>query len=136
MDSGPSHHLVPHQQKRIEVPRGRKVFDFETLELIRRAKAPGDAKKLGRQVKGFNDSSWTAHRFEIVVRGNEAKFRQHKALRDFIEATGDAVLVEASPRDTIWGIGLSRDRAELVSPREWKRFNLLGFALMAVRESI
>ncbi|BAM90239.1 hypothetical protein S58_42540 [Bradyrhizobium oligotrophicum S58] len=83
--------------------------DQETHDAILAAPGPSQAKKLGRAVRGFDDARWTAHRFEVAVHGNVAKFGQNPALADWLRSTGDAVLVEASPVDRIWGIGLAAD---------------------------
>lgn len=94
---------------------------------------PGAAKHLGRQVRGFDQGVWDAERFGIVVRGNRAKFGQHPALRAYLCQTGARILVEASPHDRIWGIGLSSDDPRAENPPAWRGTNLLGFALMTVR---
>jgi ribA/ribD-fused uncharacterized protein len=94
---------------------------------------PGKAKALGRKITGFDEALWLAHRYEIVVAGNQAKFEQNPALREFLLATGEYVLVEASPVDPIWGIGLAADDADATRPAQWRGLNLLGFALMEVR---
>lgn len=114
-----------------------KLFnDEDSFEKILKATTPTQAKAFGRQVKNFQDSLWDAHCSEIVRTGNFAKFSQHKALGDFLLATGDRVLVEASPVDRIWGIGLAEDAENITNPLTWKGKNLLGFALMAVRERL
>lgn len=97
------------------------------------ARSPGEAKAIGRQVLGFEQACWEANCFEIVVRGNFAKFSQNKALGDFLIGTGSQVLVEASPVDPIWGIGLAADNPAAEMPQSWQGLNLLGFALMEVR---
>jgi len=94
---------------------------------------PGEAKALGRKVRGFDDARWAAARYEIVVEGSVHKFASHPKLRDFLLATGDRVLVEASPRDRIWGIGLGRNNTDATNPSRWRGQNLLGFALMEAR---
>lgn len=75
-----------------------------------------------------------ANRFEIVVRANVAKFDQHPELGEFLRQTGSRVLVEASPVDRIWGIGLAQGDARASDPNLWNGLNLLGFALMQVRD--
>ena len=97
---------------------------------------PGAAKAAGRSVRGFDEAVWRRHRFDIVVRGNRAKFEQHPLLRDFLLATGDQVLVEASPVDPIWGIGLAAGDPRAQDPMHWQGLNLLGFALMAARDAL
>jgi ribA/ribD-fused uncharacterized protein len=107
--------------------------DQETLAAILSSSSPSEAKSLGRTVRGFDEEHWIAHRFETAVRGNFAKFGQNAELEDWLLATGDAVLVEASPVDRIWGIGLAADDKRAREPHKWRGLNLLGFALMKVR---
>lgn len=107
--------------------------DEETRQQILDAPSPAEAKDLGRKVRGFDENTWAAARFELIVQGNIAKFGQHSALRDFLLATGNQVLVEASPYDRIWGIGLSAADARATDPNQWRGLNLLGFALMETR---
>ena len=97
------------------------------------AKNPGEAKKAGRNVKHFDESIWLKHRFSIVVSANHYKFSQDGALKDYLLSTGKRVLVEASPVDKIWGIGLAADNEACQNPNLWKGLNLLGFALMEAR---
>ncbi|MEV0612529.1 NADAR family protein [Nonomuraea sp. NPDC050404] len=98
------------------------------------AEHPGEAKKLGRTVRGFDQATWEASRFDIVVRGNAAKFGQHPELAGFLLGTAGRVLVEASPVDPVWGIGLAAGDEHATAPARWKGLNLLGFALMAARD--
>jgi ribA/ribD-fused uncharacterized protein len=110
--------------------------DYGKLEQIVSARSPGKAKALGRQVRGFNDDIWVKHRYEIVVKGNYAKFHQNKELGKFLIETGTKVLVEASPHDRIWGIGIGKDDNRAQDPIRWRGLNLLGFALMEVRAKL
>lgn len=117
----------------------RKVLlfgDSEAAQRLLSANNPGEAKAIGREVKGFDQASWDAHRFEIVVSGNLAKFSSNPALREFLLNTGNRVLVEASPVDKIWGVGLAEDNPACENPNLWKGANLLGFALMEVRDQL
>ncbi|WP_116244131.1 NADAR family protein [Nocardiopsis sp. FIRDI 009] len=113
--------------------KARLFDDAETAERIVAAGHPGEAKKLGRQVRGFDQATWEEARFGIVVDGNVAKFGQNPDLRSFLLGTGDRVLVEASPRDRVWGIGLSARNENAERPEHWRGLNLLGFALMEAR---
>lgn len=108
--------------------------DQATRALVLQAPTPGAAKALGRQVRGFDEATWLENRFAVVVRANEAKFAQNTALGLFLKQTGSRILVEASPVDTIWGIGLAQDDARAGNPNLWLGLNLLGFALMQVRD--
>lgn len=109
--------------------------DEATRRRILDAPNPGAAKVLGREVRGFDDAVWVAHRYGIVVRGTAAKFAQSPDLGAFLRATDTRVLVEASPVDRIWGIGLARDDERAGNPLRWRGLNLLGFALMEVRDA-
>lgn len=97
---------------------------------------PGAAKRVGREVRGFDAAVWEERRFGIVVAGNRAKFGQHADLRAFLLATGSRVLIEASPVDRVWGIGLAADDPRAADPSTWAGLNLLGFALMQVRAAL
>lgn len=108
--------------------------DQENRAQVLRAPTPNAAKALGRKVRGFNDKVWLQHRYDIVVRANQAKFSQNPQLNEYLLQTGSRVIVEASPVDNVWGIGLAQDSADANNPNLWKGLNLLGFALMQVRD--
>ena len=97
---------------------------------------PAKAKDFGQKVRNFDESKWRAQREAIVLAGNLAKFRQHADSCEVLLATGKAVLVEASPYDRIWGIGLGPDAAPSTDPPSWRGANLLGFILMRVRDTL
>lgn len=101
-----------------------KVFnDDETHIKILKASNPGAAKRLGREVKNFDEDLWIKKRFEIVVNGNIAKFTQNVALKEYLINTGNKILVEASPVDRIWGVGLAADNPEIQDPNKWNGLN-------------
>lgn len=95
---------------------------------------PREQKALGRMVPNFNEDVWNSHSYEIVKWGNYYKFTQDETLRDLLLGTGQRELVEASPRDKIWGIGFAANNAAK-NRSKWGR-NLLGKALMEVRTII
>lgn len=114
-----------------------RLFGDEAIRAqVLAAPTPAEAKALGRKVANFDGARWERERFAIVVAANMAKFGQHPDLREFLVQTGDCVLVEASPVDAIWGIGLAADHADAQRPERWQGLNLLGFALMEVRERL
>ena len=113
--------------------KARLFGDEAAVEPILAARTPAEAKNLGRLVHGFDEAAWDAARFELVVRGNVAKFGQDPALRAYLLGTGNRVLVEASPRDRVWGIGLGAANERATDPAQWRGRNLLGFALMEAR---
>lgn len=110
--------------------------DTEMLKRILEAKSPAEAKKWGRQVKNFDQEIWSEQGFQLVSEGNLHKFNQNPDLKAFLLDTGNRVLVEASPVDKIWGIGMAATNENIENPRLWKGKNLLGFALMEVREQM
>lgn len=121
--------------------KARLFGDDAVLARVLAKNEPGAAKAAGRAVRGFDEATWFRHRLDIVVRGNRAKFEQHLPLRDFLLGTGDLVLgdlvlVEASPVDPVWGIGLAAGDPRAQDPMQWQGLNLLGFALMAVRDAL
>lgn len=116
--------------------KARLFGDEEALKKILAAHDPGKVKALGRKVRGFDEARWAQARFEIVREGNLAKFSQNPHLKAFLIGTGKRVLVEASPHDRIWGVGLSAKDQAIASPTTWRGQNLLGFALMAVRTEL
>jgi len=113
--------------------KARLFGDEASRAQVLASRSPAQAKQLARQVAGFDETRWNAARFDIVVRGNQAKFSQNTALGDFLRNTGTRVLVEASPVDRIWGIGLAADHDDAQRPQHRRGLNMLGFALMAAR---
>lgn len=97
---------------------------------------PGEVKNLGRQVKGFDESVWDSKKRDIVWQGNLLKFSQSTELEAILFNTGDHVLVEASPYDPVWGIGLGENEPEAQIVPDWQGENLLGFILMDVRDAL
>lgn len=116
--------------------KARLFGDQEMLARILAAPNPAEAKKLGRQVRGFVQERWVAQRLKLVTQGNVLKFGQDEALGAFLRGTGQRVLVEASPRDRIWGIGMGASNPAAADPRQWRGLNLLGFALMQARDQL
>lgn len=108
--------------------------DLETALLIKQESLPFKCKALGRKVKNFNFDLWDSWREEIAVYVLKQKFESSSELKTLLLNTGTSTLVEASPRDKIWGIGISTKDA--IAGGEWKGQNLLGQYLMKVREII
>jgi len=116
--------------------KARLFGDEDGLATVLATRSPAAAKAAGRKVRDFDERAWVDARYEIVVAGNLAKFGQHEDLREFLIGTGDAVLVEASPFDKVWGIGMGPNNPDVTSPLKWRGLNLLGFALMDVRDRL
>lgn len=113
-----------------------ELFDPERVEEILQAKSPAQAKAIGRLVTGFSQEVWDKHKYEIVRQGTLLKFSQNEELVTFLINTKKRILVEASPVDPIWGIGLAKDHRNASNPSKWRGENLLGFALMEVRDEL
>ena len=110
--------------------------DKDTAFEILNDNQPKKIKELGRKVKNFNDSIWDKVKYTIVLTGNYYKFSQNHDLRNFLLSTKNKVLAEASPYDKVWGIKMKYDSENIENPFFWKGKNLLGFALMEVRDEI
>lgn len=114
-----------------------KLFGDEEIRAeILNTDDPRMCKALGRKVKNFDKAVWDKEKEHIVRKGNTKKFLQNSALRNFLLSTGDKVLVEASPTDRVWGIGMGKNNPDALDPQKWRGQNLLGFALMNVRDFI
>ncbi len=114
-----------------------RLFDDKlSEEKIMKETDPKKIKELGRNVKNFDEDLWNRHKYSIVLNGNYFKFIQNKELLDYLLSTKNKILVEASPYDRVWGIGLSAENKDAYHPNLWKGENLLGFALMEVRNEL
>lgn len=110
--------------------------DFITRNTILSAVDPSDQKRYGRQVANFDQNAWDTEARKIVFEGNHAKFTQNEDLKQLLLATEGTTLVEASPKDRIWGIGLAKDDPRVQSRDTWLGTNWLGETLTKVREMI
>ena len=106
--------------------------DLTTMEKIMHADKPYQCKKLGRQVKNWNQEVWDQHTCDIMYDALYYKFSQNDDILQKLLSTGNSILAEASLRDRIWGIGLNITDAQ--SGKNWRGQNLLGKTLMRVRE--
>ena len=125
--------------------KARLFDDQETLEMIMDTDVPATQKALGRQVSGFSKSDWEddeetdngrPYCWNVVWRGNMAKFGQNAYLLETLLATEGTTLVEASPEDRIWGIGLAAGDPGCYSRDTWQGLNWLGEILTDVREHL
>lgn len=114
--------------------KARLFGDLPALRKILRSKWPKEQKEIGRQIKNYNDAKWAKQRVKVVIKANLAKFSQNPRLLRTLLATKTDVIVEASPEDPIWGIKLGTRHPDRRDPFKWKGKNLLGFALMEVRD--
>jgi ribA/ribD-fused uncharacterized protein len=114
-----------------------RLFGDETIrEMILQSKDPREQKELGRKVKGFDSNKWNLHAKDIVYAGCYHKFTQNPKIMNTLMETRGTLLVEASPYDKIWGIGLGEDDPARLDPRKWKGTNWLGEVLTKLRDNL
>jgi len=116
--------------------KARLFNDSEMLESIMQTAFPKEMKAYGRAVRNFDQSIWDANCYQIVKNASKAKFTQNTELLEFLLGTRNRILVEASPRDRIWGIGMGKNNLDADNPLKWRGRNLLGFALTEVRDEL
>lgn len=109
--------------------------DDEIEDKILQSNDPREMRKLGRQVRNYNDEEWDRIRQLVVYNGLVAKF-EFSPLKEQLLDTGDALLVECNPSDKIWSCGLSTEEAMNTDPTKWPGRNLLGIALMKARDTV
>jgi ribA/ribD-fused uncharacterized protein len=110
--------------------------DQAIAEMVLQTQNPKDQKSLGRQIKGFDKDKWDSVCLGIVYKGNLEKFRQNPDLLAELLETDDRLLVEASPLDKIWGIGMAEDDPGVDNPANWKGLNLLGWSITLVKQQL
>lgn len=117
--------------------RKATLFDDTTIaKLIMATHDPRVQKKLGRAVSPYDDAKWLAIAEDVVYYGNRAKFTQNAVLHAALMATEGTVLVEASPYDTRWGIGLAADDPRALDRSQWLGDNRLGSILTRLRDDL
>lgn len=110
--------------------------DEETSAKILNTYDPREQKALGRLVKNFDAAKWDIVCQDVMVPALVSKFEQDPYALEVIMSTGNAIIVEASPFDTIWGIGLSADHPDAQTPTKWRGKNYLGNVLMRARDEL
>lgn len=110
--------------------------DEEIASQILKTSDVAEIKRLGRAVRNYDDHVWNGVRQIVVYEGLTAKFSQNEDLKGLLKETGDAILTECAVKDRIWGIGLSTTDPDRLDRSKWQGQNLLGYALMAVRNKL
>ncbi|XP_059162209.1 N-glycosidase YbiA-like [Physella acuta] len=114
-----------------------ELFQDEIMKKkIMESKSPMEQKKFGRQVHNFDEDKWNAVCEDIVKEASIAKFKQNEHLRKELFATFPKTLVEASPTDCIWGIGMSESNPKAHDKKLWRGKNKLGYILTQVRDEL
>lgn len=125
-----------HNEQYMMAKKALLFGDTRTYNKIMKESEPAACKALGKSAANFNQQLWDSCKEEIIYNANYAKFSQNPELKAALLATGDAIIAEASPYDKIWGIGLKANDPDSQNPTKWKGQNLLGKALMRVREEL
>jgi ribA/ribD-fused uncharacterized protein len=110
--------------------------DTEIANEILHTPNPKENKMLGRKIKNFNAAKWLVAGYDVMVDVCYAKFDQNPSMKKQLLSTGDKIIVEASPYDVVWGIGLHWEDDAVLDEKNWRGQNLLGKALMDVREKL
>jgi len=129
-------HRYNSAEQYMMVQKAELFSNYALIPELIKQNNPSTIKQMGRKVSNFIPSDWDQFKFDIVVAGNLLKFSQNKKLQEYLLSTGDKLLVEASPYDRVWGIGLNPDDENKSKPNNWRGNNLLGFALMEVRNQL
>lgn len=116
--------------------KAHEFGDVDAIEQLKEAVRPSDAKHIGREVRNFDNKRWAIVRFDAMKAALLAKFTQNENHKQTLLETGNKILVEASPSDRVWGVGVGIGDRRLYSERTWRGQNLLGQALMEIREII
>jgi ribA/ribD-fused uncharacterized protein len=126
-------HEFPTSEHALMASKAALFWDFDRFQMILKTDSPRSAKYYGRQVKNFDDNIWYYARYKIMVDILLAKFGQNQELKEFLLSTGESILVECSPSDKIWGVGLAINDSLWEDEKNWQGQNLLGYALMSAR---
>ena len=110
--------------------------DHKSANKILRTRSPSQQKKLGRYVKGYDETRWREVRSNVMEMGCLAKFQQNQNAKEQLLSTGDAKLAECGPTDKIWAIGLTLADHRALNPKKWTGQNLMGTVLEKVRDII
>lgn len=110
--------------------------DSDSATRVLASPSPYEAKRIGRQVRNWDEARWASERERVMLEGLWLKASQHKEIKQLLMESGDCILAEASPFDRIWGIGLAAHDKAAACPGEWKGLNLLGNTWMKVRDAI
>src|SRR4051794_7052438 len=128
--------MFTHAEQYMMYAKALLFGDRNAADRILAAETPREQQAIGREVRGFDESVWVLFREGIVYAGNYARFSQNADQRELLFSTRGTTLVEASPHDRVWGIGLAADDPRAQDRSQWLGLNLLGEALTQVREAL
>jgi ribA/ribD-fused uncharacterized protein len=123
-------------EKAIMLSKAILMNDEEIFNIILNTDDPAKCKLLGRQVKNFNQELWDSNIYNIAYNVLYQKFSSSEYLKLLLINTNDNLIVEATEKDNIWGIGLNYNDPKVEDPNEWLGKNILGYSLMNVRNTL
>lgn len=126
--------FYPNAEKYMMMEKAKVFNAMEIYEKMKKTNNARTVKALGREIKNFTDEEWDKHKMKVVLDASLMKFSQNEDLLDLMKEHKDLILVEASPEDAIWGIGLHFDNDDILDESKWLGQNLLGKCLMEARE--
>lgn len=119
--------MMYHKFKCLEPENAYKILEIHNPRLI---------KQMGRNIIKYDEVKWSNIREQVVTLGNYYKFTQNPNLLDILLEHQNKTIVEASPEDKIWGIGLWENDARCLNRESWLGLNLLGISIMSARNMI
>ena len=127
---------IPFSERTIMLTKASLMGDEIIFAKILEEEDQSSTKKLGRQVSPWNEELWKSYicaiAFDVVL----AKFSANHEAKDMLLNVTEDYIVEAAPRDRIWGVGMGAKNVNISKPSEWKGCNILGWALMQTREKL
>lgn len=120
----------------VAAQKARLFLDYKSYDLIMAATTGRDFRGLSKCIRGYNHDTWLKERYRLMIDANYYKFSQNRQMRDRLQDTGSCVMVYANPHDRVWGVGMDGDHPDILNSDRWQGDNLLGRALMHVREEL
>ena len=127
---------IEFAEKAIMLCKASLMKDIPSYKKIKKTNDPLEAKKLGRKVSPWNQELWDRFVCYIALEVTKSKFSQNEEFKNGLLSTENYLIVEASPLDKIWGIGMGINNPNIDKPSEWNGSNLLGWALMCARDEM
>lgn len=133
-DVGEDHYVSAEHYYLAE--KAKIAGDFKSRELIKKATEPAEFRMLEREIENLNPVTWDEVKYAIALVGNYHKFWNNMALKKYLMTTEQKILAYTDSEDLIWGTGLDIDHEDAEDPSKWPGQNLLGFAIMELRDHL
>ena len=126
-------------QQAISAEIAKSFNDQDSLQRIMIAESPDEINYKLTDVPGdseVNETKWNDITKQLLYDVNIAKFNQYPELAGRLLETKNATLGAYIPDDNLIGIGISLDNLQSQNPINWTGQNLLGKALMDIRQKL